>query len=142
MSDPTGTAIHPLDRQGGETVLVVDDRREIADMAAEILEDSGYAAHVVYGAADALTIIGSGAPIDLLFTDMIMPGAFNGVTLALEAREHRPALKVLITTGDADGSRELAEGDGARFEVLMKPYKRGELLDKVRRALDRPSDTA
>jgi PAS domain S-box-containing protein len=138
---PTPT-IRIANREGSETVLVVDDRREIADIAAAVLEDSGYATHVVYGAAEALNIIGQEGRIDLLFTDMIMPGGHNGVALAEEARKLRPDLRVLITTGYAEGALEIMEGSGATFDVLPKPYKRSELLDKVRLVLDGPGDGA
>ena len=134
-----GASTHPVHRHGHETILVVDDRREIADIAAAILDDCGYRTRLAYGTTDALAVLAGEEPIDLLFTDMIMPGTYNGVTLAHEARKRRPDLPVLITTGYAEGLLEAAE-DGAGFEVLAKPYKRDELLRKIRLVLDRTSD--
>ncbi len=84
----------------------------------------------------ALDFLRSGAKVDLLFTDVVMPGSLNGVQLAREAKRLRPDLKVLITSGYMDKAIEIEdEGlhDGA---VLRKPYRPNELAGIVRRLLD------
>ncbi|RYZ69908.1 MAG: PAS domain-containing protein [Lysobacteraceae bacterium] len=86
-------------RRGNETVLVVDDRADVADLAQMILEDHGYQVHVAHDARSALELLDRGIAVDLLFSDMIMPGRMNGVLLAREARRRRPRLKVMLTTG-------------------------------------------
>jgi CheY-like chemotaxis protein len=74
--------------------------------------------------------------VDLLFSDLIMPGAMNGVMLARVARQRFPHLRVLLATGFA---AEVVERDGSlagEFEILGKPYRRAELLSRVRDVLD------
>jgi CheY-like chemotaxis protein len=73
--------------------------------------------------------------IDLLFTDLVMPGSMNGLVLAERVREHRPDVAVLLTTGYNE--ELLAEGPSARgWDVLGKPYRHTELADRVRAALN------
>ena len=77
--------------------------------------------------------------IDLLFTDLIMPGSINGLALADEVRRRAPAVPVLLTTGY---NEELARegGPGASgADVLGKPYRRAELADRIRAAIDAPA---
>jgi CheY-like chemotaxis protein len=83
----------------------------------------------------ALTLLRQGARVDLLFTDVIMPGGMNGLQLVDEARSLRPRLPVLVTTGYMD---ELPrQGQAQRLNILAKPYKHGDLLARVEAALGR-----
>ncbi|WP_132251795.1 hybrid sensor histidine kinase/response regulator [Methylobacterium segetis] len=127
------------DRHGTEAVLVVDDRPDVAATACTILEDFGYRVTVVDGPASALEVLDGEARIDLLFTDLIMPGGMNGVMLARAARERQPKIRVLLTTGYAEASLERTDAGGTEFEVINKPYKRMELARRVRRVLDGPT---
>ncbi|QDI03408.1 MULTISPECIES: hybrid sensor histidine kinase/response regulator [Xanthomonas translucens group] len=127
------------DRQGDETILIVEDRPDIAELARLFLEDQGYATHVVYNAREALELLDNGLQVDLLYSDLIMPGGLNGVMLAREARRRRPKIKVLLTTGYAETSIERTDAGGAEFDVLSKPYNRQELTRKVRTVLDGPT---
>ncbi|WP_420888284.1 response regulator [Bradyrhizobium brasilense] len=80
-------------------------------------------------------MLDSGAPIDLLFTDVIMPGAMNGRDLATEARKRRPGLRVLFTSGYTD---DAIDQDGKLVQgilFLAKPYSRAELARMLRVAL-------
>ena len=129
-------------RRGNETVLVVDDRADVADLAQMILEDHGYQVHVAHDARSALELLDRGIAVDLLFSDMIMPGRMNGVLLAREARRRRPRLKVMLTTGYSDASMERTDAGGSEFDVLSKPYSRKELLRRTRMALDGPTGVA
>lgn len=129
----------PFDRQGDETILIVEDRPDIAELARLFLGDQGYATHVVYNAREALELLDSGVHVDLLYSDLIMPGGLNGVMLAREARRRRPKIKVLLTTGYAESSIERTDAGGNEFEVLAKPYNRQELIRKVRMVLDGPT---
>ncbi|WP_045738704.1 hybrid sensor histidine kinase/response regulator [Xanthomonas sp. MUS 060] len=131
----------PFDRQGDETILIVEDRPDIADLARLFLEDQGYVTHVVYNAREALALIDTGIHVDLLYSDLIMPGGLNGVMLAREVRRRRPCIKVLLTTGYAESSIERTDAGGNEFEVLAKPYNRQELTRKVRMVLDGPNGT-
>ena len=128
-----------FDRQGDETILIVEDRPDIAELARLFLEDQGYATHVVHNAREALELLDTGVHVDLLYSDLIMPGGLNGVMLAREARRRRPRLKVLLTTGYAESSIERTDAGGTEFEVLSKPYNRLELTRKVRLVLDGPT---
>ncbi|MDQ1093146.1 PAS domain S-box-containing protein [Xanthomonas sacchari] len=129
----------PFDRQGDETILIVEDRPDIAELARLFLEDQGYATHVVYNAREALELLDTGVHVDLLYSDLIMPGGLNGVMLAREARRRRPKIKVLLTTGYAESSIERTDAGGTEFDVLAKPYNRQELTRKVRMVLDGPT---
>ncbi|MBD8677080.1 histidine kinase famiy protein [Sphingomonas sp. CFBP 13720] len=128
--------------QGHETVLVVEDQADVGDLAEAILNDFGYRVLRAGNGPEAITIIESGRPIDLLFTDLIMPGGMNGVMLAREARRRRPRLKVLLTTGYAEASIERVDARGAEFDLIDKPYKRVGLSARIRQVLDGPTGTA
>ena len=117
----------------GERVLIVDDRPEIAEMAATILSLSGYACEQRFNAADALDELDRHPGYQLMLTDVIMPGGMNGALLAREARLRHPELRVLLMTGFADGSIE--QGAGPAHDVLNKPFSADELLAKARTAL-------
>ncbi|MFC4920964.1 MULTISPECIES: histidine kinase famiy protein [Bradyrhizobium] len=129
------------DRQGHETILIVEDREDVAELAQAILEEFGY--RVIRGKdpKSALEILEDGEDVHLLFTDMIMPGGMNGVVLAREALKRRPKLKILLTTGYAEASIERTDAGGSEFEVLNKPYRRHELARRVRSILDGPTGT-
>jgi PAS domain S-box-containing protein len=128
-----------FDRQGDETILIVEDRPDIAELARLFLDDQGYVTHVVHNARQALELLDTGVHVDLLYSDLIMPGGLNGVMLAREARRRRPKLKVLLTTGYAESSIERTDAGGTEFDVLSKPYNRQELTRKVRMVLDGPT---
>ena len=128
-----------FDRPGTETILVVEDRADVAEIARLILEDLGYTVlHAADGRA-ALAILDAGKRIDLLFSDMIMTGDPNGVELGREAKRRAPETKVLLTTGYAEASLERTDAGGEEFDVLSKPYGRSDLARKVRVILDGPT---
>jgi CheY-like chemotaxis protein len=79
--------------------LVVEDDEDVLLVAAENLTELGYHVETAVNAAQALEILRGDDPVDLLFSDVIMPGGMNGVQLAVEARRIRPELKVLLTSG-------------------------------------------
>ncbi len=128
-----------FDRPGTETILVVEDRADVAEMARMILKDLGYTVLHAADGREALAILDAGHPIDLLFSDMIMPGDLNGVELGREVRRRAPQTKVLLTTGYAEASLERTEAGGEEFDVLSKPYGRSDLARKVRVILDGPT---
>ncbi|MGC4244990.1 MAG: response regulator, partial [Herbaspirillum sp.] len=122
--------------QGGhEHILVVDDRIEVAELAQAMLESLGYRVSMVNSPTEALQVLRSEPKVDLLFTDLIMPGSMNGVVLAREARRMIPSIKILLTTGYASESIERHGADG-EFPVLDKPYRHDELARKIRIVLD------
>ena len=138
---PAKPATRTIDRQGTETILIVDDREDVAELARTILRDFGYTTLIAGNASEALEILDSSERVDLLFTDLIMPGGMNGVLLAREARRRQPTLKVLLATGYAEASLERTDIGGSEFDLLNKPYRRTELVRRVRAILDGPTGT-
>nr|WP_198982474.1 histidine kinase famiy protein [Herbaspirillum sp. ASV7] len=126
---------HQHQQGGNEHILVVDDRLEVAELAQTMLESLGYRVSMVNAPSEALQLLRNGRPVDLLFTDLIMPGNMNGVVLAREARRLQPSIKVLLTTGYASESIERHGADG-EFPVIDKPYRQDELARKIRIVLD------
>jgi CheY-like chemotaxis protein len=135
----TGPRTRALDRPGTETILVVEDRPDVAELARMILEDYGYTVLHAPNGRDALAMIEGDTPIDLLFSDLIMPGEIDGVALGRVAKQRRANLKVLLTTDYAEASLERSDVGGSEFDVLNKPYGRAELARKVRVILDGPT---
>ncbi|WP_062210273.1 hybrid sensor histidine kinase/response regulator [Aureimonas sp. AU12] len=131
--------VRASERPGTETVLVVDDREDVAELARDMLEEYGYTVFVENTPGGALNRIDAGTPIDLLFSDLVMPGGMNGVVLAREARRRLPKLKVLLTTGYAEASLERSDAGGSEFELLNKPYSRQDLIRRVRIVIDGPT---
>jgi CheY-like chemotaxis protein len=126
-------------RGGSERILVVDDRPEVAKTAADLLESLGYHVTTVLGPSDALSLVDSLAEKDqpqLLFTDIIMPGGMNGISLARTMRERVPGIYILLTTGYA-GDMSAPKADvGSEFDLIYKPYRREDLARKVRSVID------
>ncbi len=118
-----------------ETVLLVEDDEQVLSMAVESLEELRYKVIVARNAQEALAHIRGPGEIDVMFSDVVMPGGMDGGRLADEARRCRPDMKVLLTSGyvgefasDCSIARDL--------EVLTKPYRRDELARKLRMVLD------
>ena len=125
-----------LDRPGDETILVVEDRLDVGEMARAILRDLGYTVIVARDGPSGLAELAGRSDVDLLFTDILLPGGMNGVEVAREARRRNHKLKVLLTTGYAEASIERTDAGGREFDVLNKPYGRLDLARKVRVVLD------
>lgn len=127
------------DKRGNEIVLVVEDQIDVGDYAETVLSEFGYTVLRADNADRALEQLDGAEHIDLLFSDLIMPGGMNGVMLAREVKRRRPSMRVLLTTGYAESSIERVDARGAEFELIQKPYKRSELAIKVRQVLDGPT---
>lgn len=121
---------------GHETILVVEDDDQVRELAQNLLGMSlGYKVHVMSDAASALKFLESGAAVDLVFTDVMMPG-MNGREFARLARTMRPGLKVLFTSGFTENSIAHNGSQDGGFNLLSKPYSIAELARKVREVLD------
>ncbi|HEX4737603.1 MAG TPA: PAS domain S-box protein [Allosphingosinicella sp.] len=120
--------------RAGATILVVEDNDHVRDFAMSLLDELGYRVLAAESAEEALVLIERGEPIDVVFTDVVMPG-LNGVDLAKIAREKRPDLPVLLASGY---SEEIVAGAGASFDFLRKPYDAGSLDEAIRNALKQP----
>ena len=128
--DPRGPAAAPA--AGSETVLVVDDEPTIRMLLADVLGDLGYTTLEAPDGAAALRCIGEAPRIDLLVTDVGLPGGMNGRQVADAARGLRPGLKILFITGYAENAL-LAHGHlDPGMHVLTKPFQMDALAAKVR----------
>lgn len=120
---------------GSETVLVVEDDEEVRTTAVDTLNDLGYNVLKAQDAAGALAIIESGIPIDLLFTDVVMPGKLKSPELARKARQRLPSMAVLFTSGYTENA--IVHGgrldDGV--QLISKPCTRDSLARKIRHVL-------
>jgi len=118
----------------GARILVVDDDQMIRDVTLRRLASLGYRAIAAASGAEALEALASGADVDLLLTDIRMPGELHGPALAKEARRLRPQIKVLFVTGAPDDTllQEDADKDG---QLLLKPCTKAELAEKIREVL-------
>jgi signal transduction histidine kinase/DNA-binding response OmpR family regulator len=117
---------------GSEQILVVEDDASVLALTVEMLGGLGYRVLTATGAAEALALIDRGAEVDLLFSDIVMPGGVSGVGLARAAQERRPDLKVLLTSGFVGDRGALEE---AGYPVLDKPYQMQALAAKLRALL-------
>ncbi len=136
LSDEDAASRAPLDAVGAlpcgsGTILVVEDNDLVLDYVVATTTELGYRVLRAASAKEALQVIETGEPINLLFTDVVMPHGMSGIDLAREVRQRRPDVKVLITSGYT--SRAL--GDKDEFMSLVKPYSSAELANKLREAL-------
>ncbi|HED13723.1 MAG TPA: PAS domain S-box protein [Gammaproteobacteria bacterium] len=121
---------------GCESILIVDDEVDLLALADRYLTDLGYRTLQAENAAQALEILRGAEQIDLLFSDVVMPGGMNGYELAQRATEQRPDLKVLLTSGFT--AETIAHNGLARFSahLLSKPYRKDDLAQRIRFVLD------
>jgi PAS domain S-box-containing protein len=124
---------------GAEHILVVEDNPEVLDLAREILASAGYRVSTATSGEEGWALFQSTTKadrVDLLFTDLIMPGGMNGLALAEKVIATDETVSVLLTTGyNEDLVAGTQRNPGA--DVLSKPYRRSELLDRTRQALNR-----
>jgi CheY-like chemotaxis protein len=129
----------PPRAEAGETVLVVDDEPTVRMLVAEVLEELGYAAIEAADGASGLVVLQSDARIDLLITDVGLPGGMNGRQLADAARIGRAGLKVLFITGYAEnaivGSGQLEPG----MQVMIKPFGMDMLATRIKAIINADS---
>jgi PAS domain S-box-containing protein len=122
-------------RGGDETILVAEDDEAVRETVVGLLVDLGYRVLKARDAESALSIIESGIAIDMLFTDVVMPGTLRSPELARKAVERQPGIAVLFTSGYTENAivhgGRLDEG----VELLSKPYSREALARKIRQVL-------
>nr|WP_268946100.1 response regulator [Pseudomonas syringae] len=126
----------PASSTGDETILVVDDEPAVRLLITELLEDLGYIVLQAERGADALTILQSKAAIDLLITDVGLPGGMNGRQVADAARDVRPDLKILFVTGYAENAALAHDTLEPGMHVLPKPFAIAELIGRVTELLE------
>ena len=121
----------------GETILVVEDDPRVRRVTVARLKELGYEVVEADGGPAALDLLDAEPALDLLFTDVVMPGGLTGFDLAERARARRPDLKVLFTSGYA-APDTIRQGRGETAHWLHKPYTRADLAWKLRDVLDYP----
>jgi CheY-like chemotaxis protein len=109
------------------TVLVVDDDPDVLLVASTMLEDAGYTVLEAESGVQAMQVLAEHPEIDLLFTDVVMPGGVNGFELAYQAKQLRPELRIVYTSGYV---KELPAGPtGVRYgPMIPKPWRRNQML--------------
>ena len=121
---------------GGEKILVVEDNDELRDYASEVLEGLGYRVIRASNGVAALEILNGKTEIDLLLTDVVMPGGVNGKQLADEAARQRPGLRVLYMTGYTRNAIIHQGRLDLGINIINKPFSFEDLASKVRQVLD------
>ena len=114
---------------GDERVLVVEDDADVLSLTVDLLKGLGYEVLTAGNAKAAMQQIRSRKPIDLMFTDVVMPGGVSGVQLARMASEVRPELAILLTSGYVGETSPIGENE---FPLIDKPYERASLAAKLR----------
>jgi PAS domain S-box-containing protein len=120
------------------TVLITEDDPDVLAIAVETLRALGYEVYSAANASEALTILQRGTPVDVLFSDIVMPGGMNGVELAREARRLRPGISVLLASGYSRPGIQPEEGTN----FIPKPYQMPELARRLEALLPRPRPAA
>ena len=122
-----------LDRR---TILIVDDSADIRDLTGSYLQSLGYRILTAESGEKALEMMDRYGEIDLLFTDIIMPGGMNGLQLMERVQERQPGVPVLLATGYVD--QVLHRGEAASsLNIMAKPFKLDELVERIRTALEK-----
>jgi PAS domain S-box-containing protein len=133
--EKTPSAPVPVAERLGGTALIVDDEVDLLDIADAYLAELGYTVLRAEDSASALAAIERAGDIDLMVTDIIMPGEMNGIELAEKVRQKWPQIRIIFTSGFP--AEALAERSG-KLEggpLLHKPYLRAEFADMVRRSM-------
>ena len=128
-------AVTLSERGGHETILAVEDNQGLRRVVVRQLNDLGYRVLEAEDGNVAFKIL-EGNPVDLLFTDIMMPGGMSGYDLALRATARWPALKVLLTSGFPETKLNGNGGASVNMELLTKPYRKNDLARALRKVLD------
>jgi CheY-like chemotaxis protein len=121
----------------GETVLVVEDDDDVRALTVALLRGFGYTVIEARDAGEALSVLGPSGRVDLLLSDVVLPGGTTGPELAIEARRRQPDMKILFMSGYAEDM--LADhGDAIPgADLLRKPFRKADLARKLRAVLHR-----
>ena len=128
MSDPSTPAAPPA-----ATVLVVEDEALVRMPIAEYLRDCGYNVLEAEDAGEAIGVVDGEEPVDVVFSDVRMPGNMDGFGLARWIHDHHPEVPVLLTSGYSTPR----DGDAARVRLIEKPYSQAQVVDRIRALIHR-----
>jgi CheY-like chemotaxis protein len=121
----------------GETVLLVEDNAQVRRVTARRLKNLGYTVVEAENAAGAIEQLRARSGIDLVFSDVVMPGGMSGFDLARWMHENVPAIPVLLTSGFAEDVARAGETPVSDVEILRKPYSGADLARALSKAFDR-----
>jgi signal transduction histidine kinase/DNA-binding response OmpR family regulator len=121
---------------GGERILLVEDDAKLSEIVAKQLASLGYGIVTAGNASAAKALIERGETVDLLLTDIVMPGGRSGIDLAYEVSKHHPSLKIVLTSGFPDARFNDNPTTALPWRLLSKPYRKEDLARAVRDALD------
>jgi CheY-like chemotaxis protein len=127
------------DMGSGERVLVVEDNEEVRSLTNLVLNGLGYRTVLASDAQSALDVLAATSDIDVLFTDVVLPGGTNGFELAQRARTLRPRLKVLYTSGYTNNAIIQSGVADDTVVLIAKPYRKADLAMKMRQVLAKES---
>ncbi|MBS1160883.1 MAG: hybrid sensor histidine kinase/response regulator [Proteobacteria bacterium] len=137
---PPPTTRIPPPPTGDETILVVEDEADVRALVCRLLTGLGYRVLEAADGTAGLAMLQREAAIDLLFTDVVLPGGITGPELASAARRQRRAIKVLYTSGYTGNAIQHLDALATDFHLISKPYRIAELAHMVRRTLDGTPD--
>ena len=123
-----------------ETILVVEDDDDVRAYSVETLRDLGYRVIEAHDGPSALRLLGRQFRVDLLFTDVVLPGGLTGAQVAAQARDVKPDLKVLFTTGYARNAIVHQGRLDPGVQLITKPFSMSDLATRVRDILDSPGE--
>ncbi len=132
-AEGTGKSKQKEERKG--KILVVEDQENVRDVAVEFLEEFGYEVVQAGDAVEALQVLQDHPDVDLLFTDVVMPGGMNGFDLSQAAEQIRPDLKVVHASGYPKGAMVHQEEPRLKDNLISKPYQREELQRVIEQTL-------
>lgn len=134
-ADARAESVEAIAAKGHELILVVEDNEHMRAVTLKQLADLGYRTLEAANARLALSILDDHPEIDLLFTDVIMPGGITGCELAREVKKRRPDLKILLTSGYTQQAVANGCHDLEGLELLHKPFRKRDLAMKLRQTL-------
>jgi CheY-like chemotaxis protein len=127
------TVISPA-RGHGETILVVEDDPKVRQVTVSALRSLGFQVREAENGDEAVVSLNRNNGVDLVLSDVKMPGSLNGTELAKQVQENWPEIKILLTSGYVD-----AEEDIEQFNIIFKPYRVSELAERVHSLLNTPA---
>ncbi|PPR21494.1 MAG: Blue-light-activated protein, partial [Alphaproteobacteria bacterium MarineAlpha10_Bin1] len=129
-------SIAEIPRSQGERVLVVEDDDEVRALAVSFLSDLGYDTAEADSAQTALEMLENAGAIDLVLSDVVLPGAMNGPDLMAELRRRIPAIKIIYMTGYAERTFNHPGGLESGTRLIRKPFKKTDFANAIRQTLD------
>lgn len=131
LAEQAGQPIPTPQQMRDKTILIVEDNPKVRKLSIERIRDLGYAALHAEDGDQAYAMLLDGAQVDLIFTDLVMPGDLNGYDLATKVCEEFPTIKLLLTSGYASDVVTTSMANGPTFDILHKPYRQSDLARRL-----------